>query len=93
MLSPEIDEIETKIRDIEEKMIALGAQVQEIKKIKDAQNESAKDMFLKKHNSLPETIKKQPSDMPVDKMIDIGVLFSEPLVQKRDDTQDIKVLG
>lgn len=50
-------------------------------------------MFLKKHVSMPETIKKQMSEMSSDKIIDIGVLFSEPLVQKRDDTEDIKVLG
>lgn len=50
-------------------------------------------MYLKKHISLPESMRKQISEMPRDKVIDIGILFSEPLVQKRDENQDVRVLA
>ena len=53
MITPELDALDTKISEIEEKVMELEKQIQEVKKIKEAQANEAKEMYMRRHASLP----------------------------------------
>lgn len=57
-------------------MKGLEKEIKKVKKIRTVQEETYNNLYMKKHTSLPEGIKKQLSDKPSERTIDIGVLFS-----------------
>ena len=94
LIKPEMDCLYGKIDEIEEKVMGLEKQIKELQTVrKGRMNDIEHTAVMRKHISAPEVIKKQYSEMPEAKCLDIGILFSEPLVQKKAETEAVRLLA
>lgn len=91
MLNPVIMYINSRIDEIERKINDIFVKLSDLKQQKITIPIPPDEIMMNKHVSAPERLAKIQSTMPAERALDIGVLFSEPLVQQTNAAEEVRL--